>query len=103
MDADCTCPPDAIPRLYAKLAHAEMVVGARALSSSGVAWRRRPGTWILNRLAGYLVGQRVPDLNSGQRVMKRDAVLSRTARLMIRSPLEPRRIFASATRPTFAS
>jgi len=75
MDADCTYPPEAIPRLYSKLAHAEMVVGARALSSSGVAWIRRPGKWMLNRLASYLVGHRVPDLNSGQRVMRRDAVL----------------------------
>ena len=30
---------------------------------------------MLNRLASYLVGRHIPDLNSGQRVMKRDAVL----------------------------
>ena len=75
MDADCTYPPNAIPKLYSELAHAEMVVGARALSSNGVPWIRRPGKWILNRLASYLVGHRVPDLNSGQRAMRRDAVL----------------------------
>ena len=75
MDADCSYPPDAIPRLHAKLAQAEMVVGARALSSSGVAWTRRPAKWMLNRLASYLVGRHIPDLNSGQRVMKRDIVL----------------------------
>lgn len=75
MDADCTYPPDAIPGLYSKLAHAEMVIAARALSSSGVPWIRRPGKWMLNRLASYLVGRRVPDLNSGQRVMRRDVVL----------------------------
>jgi glycosyltransferase involved in cell wall biosynthesis len=74
MDADCTYPPDAIPRLLAKLDRADMVVGARALSSSGVAWVRKPGKWILNRFASYLVGHHIPDLNSGQRVMKRDAV-----------------------------
>ena len=39
------------------------------------AWIRRPGKWMLNRLAGFLVGVRIPDLNSGQRVMKRDTLL----------------------------
>jgi glycosyltransferase involved in cell wall biosynthesis len=75
MDADCTYPPDAIPRLYSKLDGADMAVGARALSSSGVAWVRRPGKWMLNRFASYLIGRHIPDLNSGQRVMKRETVL----------------------------
>ncbi|MGH9387712.1 MAG: glycosyltransferase family 2 protein [Vicinamibacterales bacterium] len=75
MDADCTYPPEAIPRLYERAQQADMVVGARALSSSGVALARRPAKWVLNRLASYLVGRYIPDLNSGQRVMKRSAVL----------------------------
>jgi hypothetical protein len=50
-------------------------VGARALTSSGVAWIRRPGKWLLNGFASYLVGRRIPDLNSGLRVMRREAVL----------------------------
>jgi glycosyltransferase involved in cell wall biosynthesis len=75
MDADCTYPPDAIPRLYSRLAQADMVVGARSLSSEGVAWVRRPAKWVLNRFASYLVGRRIADLNSGQRVMRRGALL----------------------------
>lgn len=75
LDADCTYAPDALPRLYAGLANADMVVGARKLTSSGVAWIRRPGKWMLNRFASFLVGREIPDLNSGQRVMKRQAVL----------------------------
>ena len=75
LDADGTYAPDAIPKLYAKLEHADMVVGARKLSSEGVAWIRRPAKWVLNRFASYLVGRRIPDLNSGQRVMKRDALM----------------------------
>lgn len=75
MDADSTYPPDAIPRLYAKLDGADMVVGSRMLTSKGVAWVRRPGKWMLNRFASYLVGRHIPDLNSGQRVMRRDTVL----------------------------
>lgn len=75
MDADCTYPPDAIPRLFDKLDGADMVVGSRLLTSRGVSWRRRPGKWMLNRFASYLVGRHIPDLNSGQRVMKRETVL----------------------------
>lgn len=75
MDADATYEPDAIPRLYARLDGAAMVVGTRWLRSEGVAWIRRIPKWFLNRFASYLVGRRIPDLNSGQRVMKRDVVL----------------------------
>jgi glycosyltransferase involved in cell wall biosynthesis len=76
MDGDCTYPPDAIPTLYAKLENADMVVGLRALRSGGVSLMRRPGKWMLNRLASYLVGQPVPDLNSGQRVIRRSVLLA---------------------------
>ncbi len=75
MDADATYEPDAIPRLYARLDGAAMVVGTRWLRSEGVARVRRIPKWFLNRFASYLVGRRIPDLNSGQRVMKRDVVL----------------------------
>jgi glycosyltransferase involved in cell wall biosynthesis len=75
MDADCSYPSEAIPRLFEKLDGADMVVGSRMLNSRGVAWVRRPGKWILNRFASYLVGRHIPDLNSGQRVMKRETVL----------------------------
>jgi glycosyltransferase involved in cell wall biosynthesis len=75
IDADATYPADAIPRLYERLAHADMAVGARQLRSKGVAWIRRPGKWLLNRFASYLVGRRIPDLNSGLRIIKRDALL----------------------------
>ncbi len=75
IDADGSYAPEALPGLYARLAHADMVVGTRRLSADGVTWPRRPGKWLLNRFASYLTGRRIPDLNSGQRVMTRDALL----------------------------
>jgi len=75
MDADATYEPDALPRLYAHLDGASMVVGTRWLRSEGVSWIRRLPKWVLNRFASYLVGRRIPDLNSGQRIMRRDVVL----------------------------
>lgn len=81
IDADRSYPPDALPLLYGRLDGAEMVVGARALRSGGVAWNRRPAKWFLNRLAGFLVGRSIPDLNSGLRVMRRE-VLKRYLHLL---------------------
>ena len=75
MDADCSYLPESLPRLYAKLDGADMVVGERRLTAPGVSLQRRPGKWILNWLASYLVGVHIPDLNSGQRVMKRETLL----------------------------
>jgi len=75
MDADATYEPDALPRLYARLDGASMVVGTRWLRSEGVSWIRRLPKWLLNRFASYLVGRHIPDLNSGQRIMRRDLLL----------------------------
>jgi glycosyltransferase involved in cell wall biosynthesis len=75
IDADCTYPPEMLPELYARLGTTDMAVGARPLSSSGVAWVRKPGKWILNRFASYLAGRHIPDLNSGLRVMRRRSLL----------------------------
>jgi glycosyltransferase involved in cell wall biosynthesis len=75
IDADCTYPPEMLPTLAGKMSYADMSVGARALSSSGVAWSRKPGKWMLNAFASYLVGRNIPDLNSGLRVARRDVLL----------------------------
>jgi glycosyltransferase involved in cell wall biosynthesis len=75
MDCDASYLPESLPRLYAKLDGADMVVGERSLTAEGVTMLRRPGKWMLNRLASYLVGIHIPDLNSGQRVMKRGPLL----------------------------
>jgi glycosyltransferase involved in cell wall biosynthesis len=74
MDGDCSYDPGAIPELYAKIEHADMVVGARRLSSGGNSLARGAGKWVLGRFAGFLAGRRIPDVNSGQRVMRRDVV-----------------------------
>lgn len=75
IDADCTYPPEAIPRLWAKMDRHDMAVGSRPITSSGITWTRRPAKWFLNKLASYLVGQHIPDLNSGQRIMRRKVLL----------------------------
>ncbi len=49
----------------------EMVVGARTGYQG--PWIRQPGKWFLKRLASYLVDFKIPDLNSGLRLVKKDS------------------------------
>ncbi|MBM2835706.1 MAG: hypothetical protein HW406_2867 [Candidatus Brocadiaceae bacterium] len=74
-DADGTYPVNDIPKLIAQLPRSDMVVGARHIYGSNIPLSRRPAKWMLNKLANYLTGIKIPDLNSGLRVMKKDIVL----------------------------
>lgn len=73
-DADGTYPADSIPGLLEAADRAEMVVGARTGEAVQVPVLRRPAKWFLRKLASYLAGRRLPDLNSGLRLMRRDLV-----------------------------
>lgn len=73
-DADGTYPASAIPALLAVASRNEMVVGARTGDSVSIPLQRRPAKWFLRRLASYLAGQRLEDLNSGLRLMRKDLV-----------------------------
>jgi len=73
-DADGTYPATAIPALLKHAADYDMVVGARTGPDVHVPMVRRPAKWFLGRLASYLAGQKIPDLNSGLRVMHRRLV-----------------------------
>ena len=74
IDADGTYPIKDFPKLVEKLYKGEhdMVVGARTKAGAKVPLTRRPGKAIITALAAFLVGQRIPDLNSGMRVFKKD-------------------------------
>lgn len=74
LDADGTYPPEAIPELLERAEVYDMVVGARTISPGAVPWARRPAKWLLRQLASYLAGRRIPDINSGLRVMERGMV-----------------------------
>jgi glycosyltransferase involved in cell wall biosynthesis len=75
-DADGTYPIDMIPALVKEIGPFDMVVGARTGQSVQIPLIRRPAKAALNRLANYLSGLEIPDLNSGLRVMKREVVLN---------------------------
>ena len=73
-DADGTYPADAIPKLLEYADDYEMVVGARTGAEVSVPLMRRPAKAILRVLASYLAGRKIPDLNSGLRVLRRETV-----------------------------
>lgn len=74
IDADGSYPSDAIPRLLEVADGYDMVVGARTTEINHTPLIRRPAKWFLRVLASYLAGQRLPDLNSGLRVLKKSLV-----------------------------
>jgi glycosyltransferase involved in cell wall biosynthesis len=75
IDADGTYPVEDLPRLIAACANADMVVGARTGRKAHVPWVRRPAKYFLGCLANYLTETKIPDLNSGMRVIRRGLVL----------------------------
>jgi glycosyltransferase involved in cell wall biosynthesis len=52
----------------------DMVVGARDLRTHSTFFRR-PGKALLGSVANYLAGTKIPDLNSGFRLVRRERVL----------------------------
>jgi glycosyltransferase involved in cell wall biosynthesis len=74
LDADGTYPIEPLPEMLEALQRADMVVGARVGPNVHIPFARRPAKWVLNRLANYVSAARIPDLNSGLRVFRRDVV-----------------------------
>jgi glycosyltransferase involved in cell wall biosynthesis len=71
IDADGTYPCDRIPDLVEAAAEADMVIGARVEGNGGQPRLRRLTKSILRAHCSWLVGQRIPDMNSGLRVFRK--------------------------------
>lgn len=69
-DGDGQHNPEDIPRLLEQLPECDMVVGQRTKDSKQ-DWLRKPGKWVLGKVANFLSNQKIPDLNSGFRAIKR--------------------------------
>ncbi len=77
-DADRTYPNHRIPELVQLYSDksADMVVGSRSGVNARIPAVRKPAKWCLNQLAEYLANRKIPDLNSGLRVMNKTVVQS---------------------------
>ncbi|MDT0331619.1 glycosyltransferase family 2 protein [Nocardiopsis lambiniae] len=74
-DADMSYPNERIPELVALLEEdpeIDQVVGARTQEMGSHKALRVPAKWIIRKIAERLTNTRIPDLNSGLRVFRRD-------------------------------
>ncbi len=75
-DADGTYPNERILdliRVY-KEGNFDMVIGARTGDNVSVPIIRKPAKWIIGKLANYLTRMKIPDLNSGLRVIRKEVL-----------------------------
>lgn len=75
LDADGTYPAREIPRLLAHFPQYDQVNGARTSEQGTLPWLRRPAKWVIRQLACYLTGCKIPDLNTGLKAFRREAML----------------------------
>jgi len=73
-DADGQHDVKDIPRMVELIKMYDMVVGDRSSSNNTYAYRL-PGKWFLSKVANFLVGHHIPDLNCGFRCLRRDKAM----------------------------
>ena len=73
LDADGQHDPGELPNLYAQFEKvaADFVIGSRQFGDSHVPWRSRFGNEMTVRIAGRVLGRRLPDTQSGYRLLSR--------------------------------
>ncbi len=74
-DGDGSYPLEDIPRLVEEMDGYDMVVGARVREAGTLKFLRVPAKFAIRKLAEFISGQKIPDLNSGMRALRREAVL----------------------------
>ena len=75
LDADGTYPAASIRELLRFFPAYDQVNGARTSEQGTLPWLRRPAKWFIRKLACYLTGHNIPDLNTGLKAFKREAML----------------------------
>jgi polyisoprenyl-phosphate glycosyltransferase len=75
LDADGSYPAAAIPELLRHFPAYDQVNGARTSEQGAHRWLRVPAKWAIRKLACYLTGHQIPDLNTGLKAFRRDAML----------------------------
>ncbi|HUG92852.1 MAG TPA: glycosyltransferase family 2 protein, partial [Planctomycetaceae bacterium] len=92
IDADGSYDPADLPRLLATVADPRcgsvepetsrpadgtylQAIGVRDREAGSLRWLRAPAKWVIRKFAEWIAGRRIPDLNSGIRVFRRDVML----------------------------
>lgn len=75
-DADGTYPVEQLPELLAMVEHGlDMAVGTRTGAEMRRGRWKHPARILFRIIAEFVAGRKIPDINSGLRVMRRDSVL----------------------------
>jgi len=74
-DADKTYPNHQITHLFNQLVEndLDMVVGARTGAKVKIPLVRKPIKWVIGKLANWITGISIPDINSGLRIFKKSS------------------------------
>jgi glycosyltransferase involved in cell wall biosynthesis len=75
LDADGSYPAYAIRDLLRYFPDYDQVNGARTSEQGTMPLLRKPAKWLIRKLACYLTGRDIPDLNTGLKAFKREAML----------------------------
>jgi glycosyltransferase involved in cell wall biosynthesis len=75
LDADGTYPAHSIRDLLRYFPDYDQVNGARTSEQGTLPLLRIPAKWLIRQLACYLTGRKIPDLNTGMKAFKREAML----------------------------
>lgn len=74
-DADGTYPLEELPVLAKHIPQYDMVVGARTGKKVHIPFFRKPAKWIIGKLANFMAGRKIDDVNSGLRIFNRQKAL----------------------------
>ncbi len=74
-DGDGTYPVQSIPEFVKHSDDYDLITGHRKINGKGIPLERRFAKNILNKFASYLAGSKIPDLNCGLRMFKKDIAL----------------------------
>ena len=81
IDADCSYPPSELPKLLPYADTHDMVVGARQGKNYWGTIFKHPARLIFLAIAQFVVGYRIPDVNSGLRLFRKSVVEEMLPRL----------------------
>jgi glycosyltransferase involved in cell wall biosynthesis len=75
LDADGSYDPADLPALLKYFPAYDQVNGARTSEQGSLKFLRLPAKWFIKKLACYLSGKNIPDLNTGMKAFKRKLML----------------------------
>ncbi len=81
IDADCSYPAKELLKLLPYADHHDMVIGARQGKNYWGTVFKHPARLVFLALAQFVVGYRIPDVNSGLRLMRKSVVKEMLPRL----------------------